>query len=106
MHFVIFPNSAILNFFDHFGPPGPGGHHGDLGPKETSRGNLVFLMFMSDFMVWRSSGVIFWVRNDCTPAHPRVIRQFCHAVGIPVGARGFPGEVSMGSHGVVTHGIP
>ena len=24
--------------------PGPGGHHGDLGPKETSRGNLVFLI--------------------------------------------------------------
>ena len=48
----IFEESAIFHFFAHFGPPGPGGHHGDLGPKETSRGNLVFLMFMSDFMVW------------------------------------------------------
>ena len=48
----IFEGGAIFHVFAHFGPPGPGGHHGDLGPKETSRGNLVFLMFMSDFMVW------------------------------------------------------
>ena len=33
---------AFSIFFAHFGPPGPGGHHGDLGPKETSRG--VFLI--------------------------------------------------------------
>ena len=38
----IFEESAISHFFAHFALPGPGGHHGDLGPKETSRGNLVF----------------------------------------------------------------